>query len=94
MTVFGQSAGAISIASLMLNETQDLFRGAILMSGAAGTSPIGPVESTWQSPFDALAHHAGCERGTPDETMLCLKHVEAEVLVNATEAMAGSFPMA
>jgi len=29
VTVFGESAGAISISLLMLNQTQNLFRGAV-----------------------------------------------------------------
>lgn len=29
ITVFGESAGAMSVSTLMLNETQDLFRAAV-----------------------------------------------------------------
>lgn len=41
VTVFSESARAISIAIHMLNETQDLFRGAIMESGAQSTLPCG-----------------------------------------------------
>lgn len=92
VTVFGQSAGAISIASLLLNETQDLFRGAIMMSGAASTSPIGATNSTWQSAFDLVAQHAGC--GAETDKLNCLKTVSAEELVAASREMSRTYPMA
>lgn len=60
VTVFGQSAGAILISLLYLQPELNLFKSAIMQSGAQSTAPIGPTGSTWQGPFDALVNFAGC----------------------------------
>lgn len=60
VTVAGQSAGAILISLLYLQPEINLFRGAIMQSGAQSTAPIGPTGTTWQGPYDALVEFAGC----------------------------------
>ncbi|KAL1408082.1 hypothetical protein Q8F55_004880 [Vanrija albida] len=102
VTVFGESAGAISIANLMLDTRTDLFRGAIMQSGAQSTLPGGPVESTWQAPYDELVKLAGCgnassagvapfEGLTPDEEarFQCLKKLPAAALQDAATKIKG-----
>lgn len=91
VTVFGESAGAISISCLMLNQSTDLFHGAIMMSGAQSTSPLGPTADVWQGPYDMVAQLTGCKNAsTPitaagnQSTFDCLKKVPAETLLNAT----------
>lgn len=90
VTVFGESAGAISIACLMLNSTIDLFSGAIMQSGAQSTSPLGPTGEFWQGPYDMVANLAGCKNAsTPltaagnQSTFDCLKDVPATKLLAA-----------
>jgi carboxylesterase type B len=67
VTVFGQSAGAISIAVLyhtqrVLDKTRpQLFQRAIMMSGAQSTIPLGmPAAQMRQHIFDEIAVAAGC----------------------------------
>jgi hypothetical protein len=69
--IYGESAGAISISLLMLNQTQDLFRGAvsagseacshqIMESGAQSSAPLGPANTTWQAPYNYMVTSVGC----------------------------------
>ena len=60
VTVFGQSAGAILISDLYLQPQMDLFRGAIMHSGAQSTAPIQPTQEFWQGAYDSLVKYAGC----------------------------------
>ncbi|KAL1412218.1 hypothetical protein Q8F55_003229 [Vanrija albida] len=86
--VFGQSAGAISIANLLLDTRTKLFRGAIMQSGAASTAPIGPTGSTWQASYDALAKHANC---SGEGSLDCLRCLDADDLLDAQEKMKSEF---
>ncbi|KAL7419296.1 hypothetical protein Q5752_006133 [Cryptotrichosporon argae] len=93
VTAFGESAGAISISLMLLNESIDLFRGAIMESGAQSTNPLGPANTTWQTPYDLTVAYAGCNataNGTAagnQSTFDCLKALPADVLNNATLAV-------
>lgn len=89
VTVFGQSAGAISIANLLLNPQQNLFRGAIMQSGASSTAPIGPTGTTYQGAYDALVAAAGCN-GT-SSSLACLGKLDQNALLNAQNTMKGQF---
>jgi carboxylesterase type B len=68
VTAFGQSAGAISIGLHLLNATQDLFRGAILQSGAPSTLPVWNATEAPPEAYEALAAAAGCK--APNATNL------------------------
>ncbi|KAH9968416.1 carotenoid ester lipase precursor [Lactifluus volemus] len=73
VTIWGESAGAISVALHMLvnNGNQEgLFRGAIMQSG--GPVPVGDIEHG-QPQYDALVKKAGCD-GSSD-TLDCLRKV-------------------
>ncbi|KLT43934.1 alpha/beta-hydrolase [Cutaneotrichosporon oleaginosum] len=92
VTVVGQSAGAISIGHHYLNASQDLFRGAILMSGAQSSAPVAPTSELWEGPYNTTAIAAGCME--PNTTALgnlttfeCMRAVPADTLVNATAVM-------
>lgn len=89
VTLFGESAGAISTALLMLNKTQDLFRGAIMQSGAQSTLPISNTSTAWNGPYNLTAQYAGCM--APNTTNLgnsttweCLSRVPATTLNDAS----------
>jgi carboxylesterase type B len=98
VTVFGQSAGAASIGFHMLNTNQDLFRGAIMQSGAPGIAPVRPPEVMRQT-VDTLAGFAGCNgsrNGTAqgmsarsndaggDATLECLRGLPAQAILDAS----------
>lgn len=88
VTLFGQSAGAISTSIIMLNQTQNLFRGAIMQSGAQSTAPITNTSTGWNAPYNNTAQNAGCM--APNTTNLgnlttwqCLKRIPADTLMAA-----------
>ncbi|WVQ79888.1 hypothetical protein IAT38_001988 [Cryptococcus sp. DSM 104549] len=77
VTVFGESAGAISISLLYLDPEISLFRSAIMESGAQSTSPLGPTDTTWDDAYKYLLIQAGCDG------FQCLKGLSAEKLLDA-----------
>lgn len=90
--MFGESAGAISISLLMLNESIDLFRGAIMQSGAQSTAPLGNTSELWNGPYNATAVAAGCMAPNTSAlgnltTFECLRTVPASTISYATEVM-------
>ncbi|KAH9970757.1 Alpha/Beta hydrolase protein [Lactifluus volemus] len=73
VTIWGESAGAISVALHMLTNNgnqQGLFRGAIMQSG--GPIPVGDIEHGQQY-FDLMVEKTGC-KGSSD-TLNCLREV-------------------
>ncbi|KAF8313064.1 alpha/beta-hydrolase [Clavulina sp. PMI_390] len=87
VTAFGQSAGAISIGSMLVaNRGQavsklGLFRGAIMESGAPAGDPV-PPPSYLDPQYEAFAAAAGCSaNGT---ALACLRTIPADVLADAT----------
>lgn len=60
VTIFGQSAGAMSVSVHLLNKTQDLFRGAIMQSGGPSTQGMGRTAQYNQWYADAFARLVGC----------------------------------
>ncbi|BEJ02210.1 hypothetical protein CcaverHIS631_0700050 [Cutaneotrichosporon cavernicola] len=59
VTAFGQGAGAASIGFHLLNKSQDLFRGAIMQSGAPGVAAVRPPDVMART-VQTLASLAGC----------------------------------
>jgi acetylcholinesterase len=78
------SAGAFSVALHLLYGSQtstDLFRGAILESGSATSSPYKTV-GEYQPSYDAVINSTGCA-GTSN-TLDCLRKVPLDTFVAAT----------
>lgn len=93
VTIFGESAGAISVAYQMLayngniSSTYDgkpLFRGAIMESGAP--TPAGPA-SRGQKSFDTIANATNCTTGDSQAQISCLRALPAQALLNATNLL-------
>ncbi|KAH9910175.1 carotenoid ester lipase precursor [Epithele typhae] len=84
VTIWGASAGAISVALHMVTnggDTEGLFRGAFMQSGSP--IPVGDIEHG-QSDYDAIVNQTGCQ-GAPD-TLQCLRNVDFDVLKKAVDA--------
>ncbi|KAG5341552.1 Lipase 2 [Termitomyces sp. T112] len=84
VTVFGQSSGAMSITYHMLNVNTMLFSGAILESGTTTSVPCLPSEK-YQGNYEALVGIVGC--GGAADTFECLRTVDRDVLIDATNVM-------
>lgn len=111
VTVFGESAGAISIGLHMINPqlvdaansngssvkrdehsnssvsswvdvSQPLFRGAILMSGAAQSIPMTAANISHQFYYDSIVKYTECSNSSAD-SFECLEKIPAEKLVEA-----------
>ncbi|KIY31433.1 carboxylesterase [Cryptococcus gattii E566] len=89
VTVFGESAGAISISLLFLNQSTTLFSGAIMESGAQSTAPIGPTNTTWEDAYNALLATTNCTSpsGGNVTQFQCLKELPAEDLLRGQSAV-------
>ncbi|KAJ7205202.1 Alpha/Beta hydrolase protein [Mycena pura] len=84
VTIWGESAGAISVAMHMLandGDTEGLFRAAFMESGSP--IPVGPVENG-QIFYDQIVQQVGCA-GSVD-TLECLRTVPFDVLKAAQDA--------
>ncbi|GAA5898791.1 hypothetical protein JCM6882_004000 [Rhodosporidiobolus microsporus] len=91
VTLFGESAGAISVAFQMLafdgnikstSTGNDLFRAAIMQSGSP--IPVGPPEyGQWS--FDTLANAGGC--GSASDKIACLRGLSYAKMRDATNAL-------
>ncbi|KKY18554.1 putative lipase 3 precursor [Phaeomoniella chlamydospora] len=93
VTIWGESAGSISVLDQMLLYDGDntyngkaLFRGAIMNSGTV--VPADPVDCPkGQDVYDAVVDAAGCSLAT--DTLECLRNVDYETLLNATNSVPG-----
>ncbi|KAI0694774.1 carotenoid ester lipase precursor [Earliella scabrosa] len=89
VTIWGESAGAISVALQMLangGNTEGLFRGAFMQSGSP--IPVGDIENG-QSDYDTLVAKTGCS-GAKD-TLQCLRDVPFATLKKAVDSSPGIF---
>jgi hypothetical protein len=65
----------------------------IMQSGAQSTAPIGPTDSTWQMPYDAIVSAIGCNANstegsnTTQSSFECLKATPADAILAAQEAV-------
>jgi carboxylesterase type B len=89
VTLWGQSAGAISVALHMLTNNGDnegLFRAGFMQSGSP--IPVGDI-SHGQKYYDALVQETGCSSST--DTLDCLRGVPFDQLSSAIETSPGLF---
>ncbi|KAH9057403.1 carotenoid ester lipase precursor [Lactarius vividus] len=73
VTIWGESAGAISVAMQMITnkgDNENLFRGAVMQSG--GPIPVGDIENG-QRHYDFMVEKTGCQGR--DDTLDCLRKV-------------------
>lgn len=96
VTIWGESAGARSVASQLLaydGRDDGLFKGAIQQSGTGLTSMFTdiPVEGDpWQEYYDDLVDQTNCTDA--DDSLQCLREIDAWTLndiLNATSANPG-----
>ncbi|KAF9042864.1 alpha/beta-hydrolase, partial [Hymenopellis radicata] len=84
VTIWGQSAGAMSVALHMLindGNHEGLFRGAFMQSGAP--IPVGDIEHG-QKGYDAIVQKTGC--ASSEDTLACLRKVKFSQLKKAVDA--------
>ncbi|KAJ6554984.1 carotenoid ester lipase precursor [Mycena vulgaris] len=89
VTIWGESAGAISVALHMLangGNTEGLFRAAFMESGSP--IPVGPIENG-QKYYDAIVAKTGCSGAS--DTLSCLRTVSYNSLKAAVDASPGIF---
>ncbi|KAI0365191.1 carotenoid ester lipase precursor [Pilatotrama ljubarskyi] len=89
VTIWGESAGAISVSLHMLTnngQNEGLFRGAIMHSGSP--LPTGDIERL-QPYYDAIVANTTC-RGS-DDTLDCLRGLPADELLAAASTLPSLF---
>ncbi|KAF9482847.1 carotenoid ester lipase precursor [Pholiota conissans] len=89
VTIWGESAGAISVALHMVaneGDSEGLFRAAVMQSGSA--LPVGDI-TDGQPHYDALVAQTGCT-GAAD-TLQCLRALPFDVLKGAMDNSPGIF---
>ncbi|RDX46049.1 extracellular triacylglycerol lipase precursor [Lentinus brumalis] len=93
VTIFGQSAGAISIADLYLNSGLENFvRGAIFESGSAGSLPLlnaSRRDVVWDK---FVSDVPACTNATAGQTFSCMQSVDTASLLTAWEETSAFFP--
>ncbi|KAH9916614.1 Alpha/Beta hydrolase protein [Epithele typhae] len=92
-TIFGQSAGAISIADLFLHsKLENLVRAAIFESGSQGTLPF--FNATYRQPtWDALtALLPTCAGFAPNDTFAFAREANTDALLTAWTQSAAELP--
>ncbi|KAI1795283.1 extracellular triacylglycerol lipase precursor [Ganoderma leucocontextum] len=94
ITLFGQSAGSISIADLYLNAGLENYgvRGAIMESGSAGTLPsfnASRREVVWDA---FVANTTECADAAQGSTFACMRNATTSDLLSSWEAIAPVFP--
>ncbi|KAG8872196.1 hypothetical protein FRB97_007889 [Tulasnella sp. 331] len=91
VTLWGQSAGAISAALQMVangGDTEGLFRGAFMQSGAA--VPLNMIEEeSVQDTYDSVVSAVGCH--TAQDTLQCLRRAPYSALQKFLLASPGIF---
>ncbi|KAI9061774.1 esterase 1 [Trametes sanguinea] len=93
ITIFGSSAGAISIADLYLNSSlESLVRGTISGSGFASTIALFNAtvrEAEWTNFVQATP---GCANARPNNTFECLRNASVDTLLDAYKTSAAESP--
>jgi carboxylesterase type B len=82
ITIWGESAGAESVAMLLMaygGKLKNLFRGAIMESGSSTTQQYYPV-SYWQPQYNNITKLVGCDQDK--DTLGCLRAVDIDKLAH------------
>ncbi|KAI8458722.1 Alpha/Beta hydrolase protein [Phakopsora pachyrhizi] len=98
ITIWGQSAGAISVALLVTylptprDSSEELFRSAIMDSGSPTSHTVPKVGYYNQdgAPYDILLKLTGCS--DDDSSLECLRNLPYDALLNATFAVTRTEP--
>jgi carboxylesterase type B len=93
VTIWGESAGSISVFDQLAlfdgkntYKGRPLFRGAIMDSGSiTPTEPVNGVKA--QGIFDTVVEAAGCASAADSAKLECLRGVDYDVLVNASNSV-------
>ncbi|XP_070551639.1 acetylcholinesterase-like [Ptychodera flava] len=91
VTIFGESAGSVSVEYLILSPLTDgLFHRAIMQSGTATMEGFVGIGPEFQSKIaQGLGELVGCEKGNPEELIQCLRSVPAEEFRNPSDPALG-----
>ncbi|EJD02497.1 esterase 1 [Fomitiporia mediterranea MF3/22] len=92
VTVFGESAGAILLAELLLDPQFNLARAAILESGSAASNGLFNTSShelVWQTLVSAVPE---CEGASSNATFGCLRNASTETIINASNHVFSTIP--
>ncbi|KAJ7096417.1 esterase 1 [Mycena epipterygia] len=96
VTLFGESAGAISITILYFNsELEHYIRGAILQSGAPATTVVFEPEQRqkdWDIFVDAVPECAATLHSELRHSFACMQSVNASILLDALGTASGKIP--
>ncbi|KAM5262847.1 pyrethroid hydrolase Ces2e-like [Ctenodactylus gundi] len=85
VTIFGESAGGISVSSLVLSPmSRGLFHGAIMESGVALLP--GFISSSSEPVSTMVANMSGCERVDSEALVSCLRSKSEEEMLAVTKA--------
>ncbi|EHB07339.1 Carboxylesterase 2 [Heterocephalus glaber] len=86
VTIFGQSAGGVSVSSLVLSPmSQGLFHGAIMESGVALLPDI--ISSSSENIYTMVANMSGCGQIDSEAMVRCLRGKSEEEILAITKVL-------
>ncbi|XP_045674648.1 carboxylesterase 5A isoform X2 [Phyllostomus hastatus] len=86
VTIFGESAGAISVSSLVLSPlANELFHKAIMQSGVAIIPFLQAPDEERDEDLQMIADTCGCEAADSQALLQCLRAKPSEELLNISE---------
>ncbi|KAJ8398655.1 hypothetical protein AAFF_G00421830 [Aldrovandia affinis] len=86
VTLFGESAGGISVSILMLSPlSSGLFHKAIMQSGVATVGTYSNGDPVFSG--KAVANLTGCDHNSTEQVVLCMKEKTEEDLISASKRM-------
>ncbi|XP_063822408.1 cholinesterase 2-like [Ostrinia nubilalis] len=84
ITIFGESAGAVSVGFHLIYTQEELFRNVILQSGTP-LAPFAIAEPDYNAPLK-LAQYLGFVATNSDDALEFLRTVDTDLILAATEA--------